>query len=39
MLRKIHHIGIVVRNLEEGFALEFVHEQVAETLEEQVTAR
>ena len=25
----------VVRNLEEGFALEFVHEQVAETLEEQ----
>jgi hypothetical protein len=29
----------VVRNLEEGFALEFVHEQVAETLEEQVTAR
>ena len=29
----------VVRNLEEGFALEFVHEQVAETLEEAVTAR
>jgi hypothetical protein len=29
----------VVRNLEEGFALEFVHEQVAETLEESVTAR
>jgi hypothetical protein len=28
-----------VRNLEEGFALEFVHEQVAETLEESVTAR
>jgi len=24
----------VVRNLEEGFALEFVHEQLAETLEE-----
>src|SRR5258705_11046505 len=29
----------VVRNLEEGFALEFVHEQPAETLEESVTAR
>src|SRR5271167_1024466 len=29
----------VVRNLEEGFALEFVHEQVAETLEDAVTAR
>lgn len=29
----------VVRNLEEGFALEFVHEQSAETLEESVTAR
>jgi hypothetical protein len=29
----------VVRNLEEGFALEFVHEQVAETLEDSVTAR
>jgi hypothetical protein len=29
----------VVRNLEEGFALEFVHEQLAETLEESVTAR
>ena len=29
----------VVRNLEEGFALEFVHEQAAETLEESVTAR
>ena len=29
----------VVRNLEEGFALEFVHEQMAETLEESVTAR
>ena len=29
----------VVRNLEEGFALEFVHEQIAETLEDAVTAR
>src|ERR1700761_7217382 len=29
----------VIRNLEEGFALEFVHEQLAETLEEAVTAR
>jgi c-di-GMP-binding flagellar brake protein YcgR len=29
----------VVRNLEEGFALEFVHSQLAETLEENVTAR
>src|ERR1700745_3311267 len=29
----------VVRNLEEGFALEFMHEQMAETLEERVTAR
>jgi hypothetical protein len=29
----------VVRNLEEGFALEFIHEQVAETLEDAVTAR
>ncbi len=29
----------VVRNLEEGFALEFVHEQHAETLEDNVTAR
>ena len=29
----------VVRNLEEGFALEFVHEQIAEQLEEAVTAR
>ena len=29
----------VVRNLEEGFALEFVHEQTADTLEESVTAR
>jgi hypothetical protein len=29
----------VVRNLEEGFALEFVHEQLIDTLEESVTAR
>ncbi len=29
----------VVRNLEEGFALEFVHEQMAEALEDSVTAR
>jgi hypothetical protein len=29
----------VVRNLEDGFALEFVHEQLAETLEESVSAR
>jgi len=29
----------VVRNLEDGFALEFVHEQTVETLEESVTAR
>ena len=29
----------VVRNLEEGFALEFVHEQLTETLEDSVTAR
>ena len=29
----------LVRNLEEGFALEFVHEQLAETLEDSVTAR
>ena len=29
----------VVRNLEEGFALEFVHEQLEETLEDNVTAR
>jgi hypothetical protein len=29
----------VVRNLEEGFALEFVHEQHAETLEDAVSAR
>lgn len=29
----------VVRHLEEGFALEFLHEQLAETLEDSVTAR
>ena len=29
----------VVRNLEDGFAIEFVHEQNADTLEESVTAR
>lgn len=29
----------VVRNLEDGFALEFVHEQLAETLEDSVSAR
>ncbi|HEY0329839.1 MAG TPA: PilZ domain-containing protein [Rhodopseudomonas sp.] len=29
----------VVRHLEDGFALEFVHEQIAETLEDSVTAR
>lgn len=29
----------VVRNLEEGFALEFLHEQSVETLEDSVTAR
>jgi hypothetical protein len=29
----------VVRNLEEGFAMEFIHEQLIETLEESVTAR
>jgi len=29
----------VVRNLEEGFAIEFVHAQHAETLEDSVTAR
>jgi PilZ domain len=29
----------VVRNLEDGFAMEFIHEQLAETLEESVTAR
>src|SRR5262249_56731888 len=28
----------VVRNLEDGFALEFVHEQLADTLEDNVTA-
>jgi hypothetical protein len=37
MLGKVH--ARVVRNLEEGFALEFTHEQVAATLEESVTAR
>lgn len=29
----------VVRKLEDGFAIEFIHEQPAETLEESVTAR
>jgi len=29
----------VVRHLDEGFALEFLHEQLAETLEDSVTAR
>jgi hypothetical protein len=29
----------VVRNLEEGFALEFVHEQDPDSLEDNVTAR
>jgi c-di-GMP-binding flagellar brake protein YcgR len=29
----------VVRNLEDGVALEFIHEQIAETLEDNVTAR
>jgi len=29
----------VVRNLEEGFALEFIHEQMIETLEDAVSAR
>jgi hypothetical protein len=29
----------VVRNLEEGFAIEFIHEQNADSLEEAVTAR
>lgn len=29
----------VVRNLEDGFALEFVHQQLAETLEDSVSAR
>ena len=29
----------VVRNLEEGFALEFIHEQLAETLEDSVNSR
>jgi c-di-GMP-binding flagellar brake protein YcgR len=31
--------GRVVRNIEDGFALEFTHDQPAETLEESVTAR
>jgi hypothetical protein len=31
--------GRVVRNLEDGFALEFMHSQPIETLEESVTAR
>jgi hypothetical protein len=29
----------VVRHLDDGFALEFVHEQLAETLEDSVTAQ
>jgi hypothetical protein len=29
----------VVRNLEGGFAIEFMHSQLAETLEDSVTAR
>jgi predicted DNA-binding protein with PD1-like motif len=29
----------VVRHLEEGFAIEFMHEQLAETLEDSVNAR
>src|SRR6201999_1878921 len=29
----------VVRNLQEGFALEFLHQQIAESLEDSVTAR
>ena len=29
----------VVRHLEDGFALEFVHEQAAETLEDNISAR
>jgi hypothetical protein len=29
----------VVRNLEDGFAIEFIHAQLAETLEDSVTAR
>src|SRR4051794_22766304 len=37
LLGKVH--ARVVRNLEEGFALEFIHEQHAETLEDSVTAR
>jgi hypothetical protein len=31
--------ALVVRKLEEGFAIEFVHEQLPETLEDSVTAR
>jgi len=31
--------GAVVRNWKKAFALEFVHEQLAEALEESVTAR
>ena len=31
--------GRVIRTLDEGFAIEFVHTQLAETLEESVTAR
>ena len=31
--------GRAVRNLEDGFAIEFIHDQPAETLEESVTAR
>jgi hypothetical protein len=37
MLGKV--LSRVVRNLEEGFAIEFVHEQHLETLEDSVTAR
>jgi hypothetical protein len=29
----------VVRHLEDGFALEFIHPQLAETVEDNVTAR
>ncbi len=42
-LRSLVMLGRVqaraVRNLEDGFAIEFVHEQTIETLEENVTAR
>ncbi len=42
-LRSLVMLGRVqaraVRNLEDGFAIEFVHQQTAETLEENVTAR